>query len=119
MDAMGEMGDASKVIGDMVKRKRPFDLPRVQQLARELAEHAAKIPGLFPDSEPSRNGTGTEAVPSIWQRWPEFQDLAMRMQRTAHALSDITDEAELRREFIDVFRTCLGCHARFRKKTGH
>ena len=68
MDSMKAMGDANEVIGDMVKRKLPFDAAEIENLADDLRQHAARIPELFPDTKHSREGSATEAKPKIWDR---------------------------------------------------
>ena len=76
MDAMSELKDATKIISDMVKRKRPMDPERVTVLAELMSRHAVRIPELFPDTEFSRNGAATEALPAVWERRQEFVDTA-------------------------------------------
>ena len=118
MDAMSELGDASEIIGDMVKRKRPLDPVEVRRLALQMSEHAAGIPELFPDTPESREGRATEALPAIWSRWEEFQALTVDLERESAALAEVAqgeDARAIRKQFVAVAKTCRGCHTEFRR----
>ena len=118
MDLMKSMGDASKVIGDMVKRKRPLDADEIRILADGLRQHAAQVPDLFPDTRDSREGHATEAKPAIWSRWEEFRTLSIDLERESAKLSEIAingDEKAIRKQYVAVAKTCRGCHKEFRR----
>ena len=118
MDLMKEMGDASKVIGDMVKRKRPLDPNEIKSLAVSMQQHATRVPELFPDTEDSREGYGTEAKLVIWARWSEFEALSTDLERESTKLSEVAiegDEKTIRKQYAAVAKTCRGCHKDFRK----
>lgn len=118
MDSMKKMGDASKVIGDMIKRKRPLDSDEIRSLSMGIQEHAAQVPELFPDTKDSREGHATEAKQVIWSRWEEFIALSEDLERESAKLSEIAtsgDEKAIRKQYAAVAKTCRGCHKDFRR----
>lgn len=118
MDAMKDMGDANKVIGDMVKRKRPFDADEIRSLATNIQRHGAQIPELFPDTKDSREGHATEAKPIIWEQWGKFESLSNDLKRESEKLSEIAakgDEKAIRKQYAAVAKTCRGCHKDYRR----
>lgn len=118
MDLMKKMGDSNKVIGDMVKRKRPFDFGEIRALAVSMQQHAARIPELFPETKDSREGHATEAKPVIWDQWENFESLSNDLQRESAKLSDIAaegDEKAIRTQYAAVAKTCRGCHKDYRR----
>lgn len=70
---MKEMGDASKVIADMVKRKRTLDAEEIRGLADDMQRHAAQVPELFPDTKDSREGRGSQDLSGMPQGFPATQ----------------------------------------------
>ena len=118
MDAMSTLGDASEIIGDMVKRKRPLDAAHVRRLALEMHQHSTRIPELFPNTQESREGRGTEALPAIWARWSEFEEYTAKLERESAALAEVAQEEDpraIRKQFVAVAKTCRGCHTDFRR----
>lgn len=118
MDAMSELGDASKAISDMVKRKRPLDAVEVGELTKTMQRHAARIPELFPDTHDSREGSATAALPAIWSRWARFEALASKLGKESGVLESVAaggDARAIRKQFGAVAKTCRGCHTDFRR----
>ena len=99
MDAMSVMARAMKKVAD------------------ELIRHATEIPPLFPDNDHSRNGR-TEALPSVWARWPQFEALAGRLRSVDYALkaaAESGDRGAITRQFTATAKVCRDCHSDFRK----
>ena len=120
MDQMGEIGKATKAIGEMMKGSAPYDADRVAELALRIGEAGGKaITRHFPEG--SINGP-SEARPEIWQDWQKFEDLSADLRETALALSagagnprDAGEEAP-DALFRDMAATCKSCHQDFRIK---
>jgi cytochrome c556 len=110
---------AGKVLSGMAKGKQDLDPQEARTLALTRRTHALRIPELFPSTAHSQAGSGTEAAPAIWERWPEFEKLA---QQLADASSDLAsaaenaDAAEFRGHFKAVAKSCKTCHKSFRIK---
>lgn len=119
MDAMSEMGDAMGVMADMVKAKRPFDVQDIKTSISSLDQHSRMMLELFPNTDESRLGMKTEALPVIWDEWERFVALSKQLEERIEAFRAITetgiDEQTLRFEFKKTARACSGCHDDFRK----
>ncbi len=119
MDAMSEMGDAMKVMADMVKGKREFDPDLVVENTAILDKHAGELAGLFPDTDASRNGKMTEALPVIWDEWQRFEELSGKLQKSVDALREAAKNDIGKRDFRILFtktaKSCSACHDDYRR----
>jgi len=73
----------------------------------------------FPDTEESRTGSKTEALPRIWEEWDDFSKKVVEFVELSESLKDIVstteDERQLKKAFFYTTKSCSGCHKRFRK----
>lgn len=118
MDGMTAMGKALTAVGDMFKGKAEFNPEQISRSADIVREHAVKMEELFPDTKESKTGTGTEALPVIWEKKDEFLDIARELDKQAAVLKQVSqtgDKRKIRIEFAKVSRTCAACHTDFRK----
>lgn len=118
MDAMGVMGKAMKAVGEMFKGQTSYDADAIQAAAESVAQHAQDIPGLFPDSDASRHGKATEALPVIWEQKDRFDALSADMLRESRGLASIAhneDKRAVRLQFAKTAKICSVCHTAFRK----
>lgn len=106
MDAMVDIGRATKAIRDAIRRSEP---DAVRDAAMRIAGHAAEIPKLFPDGSfhhPS------EALPAISADRTAFDALAAKLVLAAEELASNADAPrEAARRLADA---CKQCHTRFR-----
>ena len=106
MDAMVDIGRATKTIRDAIRRSEP---DAVRDAAMRIAGHAAEIPKLFPDGSfhhPS------EALPAISTDRAAFDALAAKL---ADAAADLAANAEAPRAAAErLAEACKLCHTRFR-----
>ena len=119
MDAMSDIGRATKSVTAMANGKTPLDIEVVRANGRRIAAHAARVTHLFPDTAASRKGKHTEAKPSIWTEWDAFERLNATLQEQAKALADFPkqgDRRTLKLRQRDLTATCRECHKRFRAK---
>ena len=126
MDAMKTMGDQAKAVGDMLKGKSAFDLTAVEAAAQAFITHGEQIPALFPDTNESRTGSKTEALPAIWENWDDFTALSTQLTENSRVLATVTSELStgtqstdeqsraVRAAFFKASKSCSGCHERFR-----
>ncbi len=115
MDLMKDIRKHMKIIGQMIRGKTDFNAPAAKKSAKVIAAHANHMPMMFPKG--SIKGP-SEAVPEIWQDWPEFKRLATDLSSAA---GQIESEASLTKEragplYKKMAATCSGCHKIFRKK---
>ena len=118
MDGMMAMGKALGAVADMFKGKTPFNPATVANSADIVTQHGREMSALFPDTEQSRNGTGTEALPNIWQDLATFNRLTKELEIGAKDLKAAAlnaDQSAVRAAFAKVAKTCSACHRDFRK----
>ena len=119
MDAMADMGDKSKLVADMFKGKVEFDRNALVDAANAFALHGTRMAEQFPDTEESRTGSKTEALPRIWEEWDDFSKKVVEFVELSESLKDIVstteDERQLKKAFFQTTKSCSGCHKRFRK----
>ncbi len=119
MDVMSEMGDAMKLIGDMVKGKTAYDLDTIRQAVSQLSEHAPGIIEQFPDTQESQNFNMSEALPKIWESKPEFDEMARQLEIRISELQMVINvelnKPELRKAFVKTVKACSTCHDDYRK----
>lgn len=126
MEAMKTLADHARNVGDMLKRKTPFDLSVVEAASSAFISHGERMPALFPDTKKSRNGPKTEALPAIWSNWADFTKIAAQFTEDSRVMSSLVEELgnkslsatdqnrAVRAAFFKASRNCSGCHERFR-----
>ena len=110
MHAMKVMEKRLRLINMMVQGKVPFDAEKVHERGRVLLRHGERIPRLFPRGS---NKPPSEAAPSIWQNFDDFQHRADQLKRTALLLMEAS-AATLPGIAREVQATCKGCHEKYR-----
>lgn len=119
MDAMSDMGDAMKIMADMMKGKRSFEIEIVRDSADSLATHSRGLVAYFPDTEASRMSKESDALPKIWTSWDQFQELSIDLEITVDALKQASekdlDKRAFRRVFSKTAKACSACHDDFRR----
>lgn len=116
MDLMKSVGDEMKAIGAMIKGQQPFDAVKIRAGAALIAQKSDEVEALFPEGSLEQP---TEALASIWDRWPEFSRLTQRLRQEAQQLSQKAEEGnrqEVLRQFAALGKVCSGCHTDFRKE---
>lgn len=110
MDLMGEVKEATAVLGAMAKGARPHDAAAADAARQALAGAAAQIGPAFaaPATDPK-----SEALPAIWEDWDTFTASAVQMQRAAEAMDASTLEG-LRAGMGPLAGSCRSCHEDFR-----
>ncbi|MCB2100074.1 MAG: cytochrome c [Rhodobacterales bacterium] len=116
MEAMKDLGRAMKEMGAMVKGQAPLAADRIQANGRMIAEHAARIPALFPA------GSGhapSEALPAVWTDRARFEGLAADLGTAARALEAAAatgQKGPVAKAFRGTGQVCGACHDGFRQK---
>ena len=75
-DMMKHNGAAAKVVGDMAKGDKPFDLAAAQKIFATFEDAAAKMPDLFPASSKDETGASADKfspTPKIWEDMADFK----------------------------------------------
>lgn len=118
MDAMTEIGDSVKSVGQMLKGEAPYNRERIAAAGQAIAGHAGQaLTDLFPEGSLH---APSEASPEIWADWAEFSKIAGTLKESAVALSDLAEagagEKDIAAAFGNVAGTCKACHEAFRIK---
>ena len=117
MDAMKDMSEQMKVMGDMIKGKRVFDVQAFIDGSAIVAKHSPEIPGLFPKGS---GGHQSEALAKLWNEWDRFEVKAKRTAEEADKLGELSksgaDRKALRKQFVMLGKSCKSCHKDYRKK---
>jgi cytochrome c556 len=114
MDAMTTMSNTMKTVGRFIEANR--NLAGIQEEANRIRNIAAHIPQWFP---PGSTNKPTDALPTIWQRWPDFQARAARLEQDSTRLALVAasgDPKAIAAQFRAVGQTCSDCHADYRQK---
>jgi cytochrome c556 len=109
---MKQNGDAWKNIQDNAKTG---NWTVVASNAEIISKNAAKIPSLFPEGSLTDK---SKAKPEIWQKWPEFETTAKKMETEAARLQSTAaaGNGQGSQDIIKDFgrNACGACHTPFR-----
>ncbi len=123
MDGMKDMSKKSKAVARMFKNKSEFDKALVSASAESFILHGEAMIELFPDTEDSRTGSETRALPSVWENWTEFEKYADKFNNDSALLKDALagsdDPKLLKSAFMKAVGNCRECHKEFRKREKH
>ncbi|WP_099865149.1 c-type cytochrome [Pararhizobium haloflavum] len=111
---MEEVGDATGVMGNMLRGRTEYDPQAVIEALGVIEANAAVFPDYFPEG--SETGFETEALPAIWENKAEFEERSDELSSAAAELAGAVPEdmdafAPMFQEFS---RNCSGCHDDFR-----
>lgn len=111
MEAMKEIGDATKVLGRMAKGETEFDAGAANAAAAAIAAKAARSLDLF---EPRATDPKSEALPVIWERWDDFAARTEALAIAADQAAPLEDLDGLRAALGRIGKTCKSCHEIYR-----
>jgi cytochrome c556 len=116
MQVMGTFADAMKTIKSGVTAKPAIKRDHIVAAARRIAEHADRVPGLFPKGS---HGHPSEAHPEIWKSWDGFAKANQAMKAEAVKLAQVAATEDRRTVLGQVVRTaraCGACHKTYRRR---
>ena len=90
------------------------DIDEAKKLMIEMSNNYKRLLGLFPEN--SKEGFGTEALPSIWENKDEFKLLMTKASNNMIELTSVVDEAEDMKATLGkyMWSSCKSCHSKFR-----
>jgi cytochrome c556 len=90
------------------------DLNEAKILMLEMSDNYKRLLDLFPEN--SKEGSGTEALPSIWENKNEFNLLMTKASSNMIELTSVVDEAENMKSTLGkyMWSSCKSCHSKFR-----
>ena len=113
MMLMKTMADNTKIIGQMIKRKKPFDANEAKLALERLSSLSLETPKVFMinASDPK-----SEAKLAIWDEFDEFTKLSIDLAQTSSILASSVDTIEdLRPVLKRVSSGCKACHSKYRE----
>ncbi len=112
-----KIDEAFKPVGEMVKRKQPYDAKVVQDSAAKLKTLVPKIPDAFATDTHTLTGVKTKARENIWTNMPDFKQKADALLKSLDGLEaagQAGDEKALRPAFAAVGKACSNCHDNYK-----
>lgn len=97
------------------------DLAENAESLAELGEMlSANLQQLFPEGTGKESGVKTIALPTIWEKWAEFEQVAMRFQEESAKLAEVAEGGDMAAigQQVGVLgkEACGACHETFREK---
>ena len=90
------------------------DIDEAKKLMIKMSDNYKKLLELFPEN--SKEGFGTEVLPSIWEKKDEFNSLMTKASNNMIELSTVIDETEDVKMALGKYMwgSCKSCHSKFR-----
>jgi len=112
MEVMGQIKDATSVIGNMAKGSIAFDSEKAGAAKSILLKTAKDIPLKF---ETHETDPKSEALPEIWQRWDDFVAMSDDMVKVVETI-DVSNAQTLKASMGALGQSCGRCHKAYRLK---
>ena len=110
MDLMKEIKSAIGVLGGMAKGTIAFDVVAATAAQTTLIEQSELVATTF---EANETDPKSEALPSIWENWDTFVEMADDLIFAAEGL-DVTSLDGVRGGLGNIGASCGACHKKFR-----
>jgi cytochrome c556 len=90
------------------------DIDEAKKLMIEMSNNYKRLLDLFPEN--SKEGFGTEALPSIWENKDEFNLLMTKASNNMIEFTSVVDEAVDMKATLGkyMWSSCKSCHSKFR-----
>ena len=110
MDRMKEIKSAIGVLGGMAKGTIAFDVVAATAAQTTLIERSELVATTF---EANETDPKSEALPSIWENWDTFVEMAEDLTFAAEGL-DASSLDGVRSGLGNIGASCGACHKKFR-----
>ena len=104
-----------QVWADIQAKAKANNIEGIEVSAETLAINAQYIPAMFPEGSLTEK---SKAKPEVWQKFPEFEAAAKKMETEATKLRDASKakNAQLTQDIVKDFgrNACGACHTPFR-----
>ena len=92
------------------------DFDKAKNLMIEMSENYKSLIKYFPDN--TKEGFGTEALPSIWENKDKFNNLMTKASNNMIKLSEVIDQTDNVQGAIKslMWSNCKACHSKFREE---
>ena len=113
MMLMKAMADNTKLVGQMLKKQRPFELNEVKRALEQLSSLSLQTPKVF---EVNATDPKSEAKQNIWDEFDEFTKLSNELAKNTSDLANLVENIDnLRPTLMKVSEGCKACHSKYRE----
>ena len=113
MNLMKSMAENSKIIGEMLKKKIPFDLEKAKNSLVEISNLSKSTPLVF---EKMAMDPKSESKIIIWEEFDNFRDLSNNLaDNTLSAAENLFGFEDLKPALMTTASGCKECHTRYRE----
>ena len=113
MNFMKAMAENSKIIGQMLKKKIPFDLEQAKNSLIEISNLSKSTPLVF---EKMAMDPKSESKIIIWEEFDNFRDLSNKLaDNTLSAAENLSGFEDLKPALMRTASGCKECHTIYRE----
>ena len=113
MNLMKSMAENTKIIGEMLKKKIPFDLEQAKNSLIEISNLSKSTPSVF---EKMAMDPKSESKIIIWEEFDNFRDLSNNLtDNTLSAAEKLSGFEDLKPALMTTASGCKECHTIYRE----
>ena len=113
MNLMKSMAENTKIIGEMLKKKIPFDLERAKNSLIEVSNLSKSTPSVF---EKMAMDPKSESKIIIWEEFDNFRDLSNKLaDNTLSSAENLSSFEDLKPVLMRIASGCKECHTIYRE----
>ena len=113
MNLMKSMAENTKIIGEMLKKKIPFDLERAKNSLIEVSNLSKSTPLVF---EKMAMDPKSESKIIIWEEFDNFRNLSNKLaDNTLSAAENLSGFEDLKPALMRTASGCKECHTIYRE----
>ena len=113
MNLMKSMAENTKIIGEMLKKKIPFDLEQAKNSLIEISNLSKSTPSVF---KKMAMDPKSESKIIIWEEFDNFRDLSNNLaDNTLSAAQNLFGFEDLKPALMTTASGCKECHTRYRE----
>ena len=113
MNLMKSMAENTKIIGEMLKKKIPFDLERAKNSLIEVSNLSKSTPSVF---EKMAMDPKSESKIIIWEEFDNFRNLSNKLaDNTLSAAENLSGFEDLKPALMRTASGCKECHTIYRE----
>ena len=113
MNLMKSMAENTKIIGEMLKKKIPFDLEQAKNSLIKISNLSKSTPSVF---EKMAMDPKSESKIIIWEEFDNFRDLSNKLaDNTLSAAENLSGFEDLKPSLMRTASGCKECHTIYRE----
>ena len=113
MNLMKSMAENTKIIGEMLKKKIPFDLEQAKNSLIEISNLSKSTPSVF---KKMAMDPKSESKIIIWEEFDNFRDLSNKLaDNTLSAAENLSGFENLKPALMRTASGCKECHTIYRE----